>query len=112
VLRPQLPPCGRDRADDRVVARYLGGMPRVDVWDVYASLSGRDPSTLNDEQRRLIAVCVLRQELNSGGFDSYFRYRGGNSAPGRGEGAPDSSRPGLGRSTHRSDGPPWPGVPD
>jgi hypothetical protein len=41
---------------------------------------GRDPSTLNDEQRRLVAVCDLRQEVNSGGFDSYFRYRGGNSA--------------------------------
>jgi uncharacterized protein DUF4375 len=55
-------------------------MSPVDVWDVYASLSGRDPSTLNDEQRRLVAVCDLRQEVNSGGFDSYFRYRGGNSA--------------------------------
>jgi hypothetical protein len=71
----------RAPADDRVVARYFGGMPHVDVWDVYASLSGRDPSTLNDEQRRLVAVCVLRQAVNSGGFDSYFRYRGGNSAP-------------------------------
>jgi len=55
-------------------------VPQVDVWDVYANLSGRDLSTLNDEQRGLVAVCDLRQEVNSGGFDSYFRYWGGNSA--------------------------------
>jgi len=61
-------------------ARYLVAVPQVDVWDVYANLSGRDLSTLNDEQRGLVAVCDLRQEVNSGGFDSYFRYWGGNSA--------------------------------
>jgi hypothetical protein len=26
------------------------------------------------------AICDLRQEVNSGGFDSYFRYWGGDSA--------------------------------
>ena len=55
-------------------------VPQVDVWDVYATLSGRDRFTLNDEQRGLVAVCDLRQEVNSGGFDSYFRNWGGNSA--------------------------------
>ena len=61
-------------------ARYFVAVPQVDVWDAYATLSGRDRSTLNDEQRGLVAVCDLRQEVNSGGFDRYFRYGGGNSA--------------------------------
>ncbi len=31
----------------------------------------------------IAAICDLRQEVNSGGFDSYFRYWGGDSAPWR-----------------------------
>jgi hypothetical protein len=53
----------------------------ADVWDVYAQLSDRDPASLSDAQRRLVAVCDLRQEVNAGGFDNYFRTWGGNSAP-------------------------------
>lgn len=56
-------------------------MSATDVWDIYNILSERDRSSLNDAQRALVAVCDLRQELNSGGFDSYCRYWGGNSAP-------------------------------
>jgi hypothetical protein len=55
-------------------------MARVDVWEVYIELSARQRSTLNEAQRGLVAVCDLRQEVNSGGFDSYFRHRGGDSA--------------------------------
>jgi hypothetical protein len=55
-------------------------VPQVDVWDVYSTLSRPDRSTLNDVQRGLVAVCDLREEVNSGGFDRYFRYWGGNSA--------------------------------
>jgi hypothetical protein len=51
-----------------------------DVWDLYAQLSDADPSTLTEEQRGLIAVCDLRQEVNAGGFENYFRAWGGNSA--------------------------------
>ena len=56
-------------------------MSATDVWDVYNILLKRDRWSLSDAQRGLVAVCDLRQEVNSGGFDSYFRYWGGNSAP-------------------------------
>jgi hypothetical protein len=55
-------------------------MAHIDVWDVYRDLSARPRSTLNEAQRGLVAVCALRQEVNSGGFDFYFRYQGGDSA--------------------------------
>jgi len=53
----------------------------ADVWDVYGELSSRDPASLSERQRRLVAVCDLRQELNDGGFDHYFRAGGSNAAP-------------------------------
>jgi Domain of unknown function (DUF4375) len=55
-------------------------MAHSDVWDFYRELSARPRSTLNEAQRGLVAVCDLRQEVNSGGFDSYFRYQSGDSA--------------------------------
>ena len=55
-------------------------MAHIDVWEVYSKLSARQRSTLNEAQRGIVAVCDLRQEVNSRGFDSYFRYRGGDSA--------------------------------
>jgi Domain of unknown function (DUF4375) len=61
--------------------RSVALMADKDVWDVYSTLWGLERSTLNDTQRALVAVCDLRQEVNSGGFDAYFRYWGGNSAP-------------------------------
>lgn len=51
----------------------------VDVWDVYGQLAELDSSTLTPAQRGLIAVCDLRQEVNAGGFDNYFRAWGGNT---------------------------------
>lgn len=56
-------------------------MSPADVWDVYNTLSQHNRSSLNGDQRGLLAVCDLRQEVNSGGFDAYFRYWGGDSAP-------------------------------
>jgi Domain of unknown function (DUF4375) len=56
-------------------------MPNIEAWDAYGALSELEQSTLNGSQRALLAVCDLRQEVNSGGFDAYFRYWGGNTAP-------------------------------
>ncbi|NND01439.1 MAG: DUF4375 domain-containing protein [Acidimicrobiia bacterium] len=55
-------------------------MSETDVWDFYMSLSDRDREHLTAAQRDVAAICDLRQEVNSGGFDSYFRYWGGNTA--------------------------------
>lgn len=33
------------------------------------------------EQRLVFAINLLRQEVNSGGFELYFRYSGGNTGP-------------------------------
>ena len=35
---------------------------------------------MTDRQRAVLAICDLRQEVNSGGFDRYFRHYGGSSA--------------------------------
>ena len=51
-----------------------------DVWDLYGQLADQQRSTLTPAQRGLVAVCDLRQEVNAGGFDTYFRAWGGNSA--------------------------------
>lgn len=53
----------------------------ADVWDVYGDLSAREPASLTERQRRLVAVCDLRQEVNAGGFDHYFRSGAGSGAP-------------------------------
>ena len=52
-----------------------------DVWSVYERLLDRDWERLNEAQRAVVAICDLRQEVGSGGFDSYFRYAGGDHAP-------------------------------
>lgn len=51
------------------------------MWSLYGELSQADPASHSDVQRRLLAIMDLRQEVNAGGFDSYFREWGGNSAP-------------------------------
>ncbi len=56
-------------------------MPPVDAWTYYESMHGADRSRLSPVERSVLALCDLRQEVNSGGFDSYFRYWGGDSAP-------------------------------
>jgi hypothetical protein len=56
-------------------------MAVVDAWAYYESMQGAERTRLSAAQRSVLAVCDLRQEVNSGGFDSYFRYWGGDSAP-------------------------------
>jgi hypothetical protein len=53
----------------------------TDVWDFYGQYAESDRSALGERERQVLAICDLRQEVNSGGFDSYFRYWGGDTAP-------------------------------
>jgi hypothetical protein len=52
----------------------------TDVWDFYGQYAEADRSSLNERDRQVLAICDFRQEVNSGGFDSYFRYWGGDTA--------------------------------
>jgi hypothetical protein len=53
----------------------------VDIWDLYETYSTHDRrGDLTEEQSQLLAVCDFRQEMNSGGFDTYLRYWGADSA--------------------------------
>jgi len=52
----------------------------VDVWQFYETLSDETRQNLSEAQRAVAAICDWRQEVSSGGFDSYFRYWGGNTA--------------------------------
>lgn len=55
-------------------------MSTDDAWSQYEAFAEGDRSTLTPRQRDAFAICDLRQEVNSGGFDSYFRYWGGDTA--------------------------------
>lgn len=50
------------------------------MWETYEALSDGDRSALTAQQQMLFALLDLRREVNSGGFESYFRYWGGNTA--------------------------------
>lgn len=52
-----------------------------DAWDAYEGLRERDPAALTRDEQLLVALGEVRQEVNSGGFDRYFRYSGGGQAP-------------------------------
>lgn len=52
----------------------------IHMWDAYVEFGEGDRSVLPAEQQGLFAILDLRQEVNSGGFDSYFRYWGGDTA--------------------------------
>lgn len=52
----------------------------TDAWSFYVELGEQDRSALSEVHAQVAAICDLRQEVNSGGFDSYFRYWGGNTA--------------------------------
>lgn len=56
-------------------------MVRDGVWTFYESLAGSDRSRLTPLEQVIAAICDWRQEVNSSGFDSYFRYWGGDTAP-------------------------------
>jgi hypothetical protein len=51
------------------------------AWAVFESIFDRSPDELTPAELPLVAVCSVRQEVNSGGFDSYFRYSNGDTAP-------------------------------
>jgi hypothetical protein len=53
----------------------------MDGWNAYESLVGRDWDTLTDDERALVAVGTLREEVNNGGFDQYFFNSAGDLAP-------------------------------
>ncbi|WP_405063437.1 DMP19 family protein [Kribbella sp. NBC_01505] len=52
----------------------------IDAWAFYEEFAESDRSSLSERERQVLAVCDFRQEVNSGGFDSYFRYNGGDTA--------------------------------
>ncbi|WP_165956861.1 DMP19 family protein [Kribbella antibiotica] len=52
----------------------------IDAWAFYEQYAESDRSSLSERERQVLAVCDFRQEVNSGGFDSYFRYSGGDTA--------------------------------
>jgi hypothetical protein len=49
-------------------------MSATDVWALHEQLRARNPSSLTANQRLVLAFGEVRTEVNSGGFDSYFRY--------------------------------------
>ncbi|MEI2649192.1 MAG: DUF4375 domain-containing protein [Dermatophilaceae bacterium] len=53
----------------------------VEIWHFYEELGDRPRSELSTSMQGLAAICDLRQEVSSGGFDVYFRYWGGDTAP-------------------------------
>jgi hypothetical protein len=52
----------------------------TDVWEFYEQYAEEDRSLLGERDRQVLAICDFRQEVNSGGLDSYFRYWGGDTA--------------------------------
>jgi hypothetical protein len=50
------------------------------AWAAFERLQDRDVTLLTADELALVSVGSLRQEVNSGGFDCYFRYGGGDSA--------------------------------
>lgn len=53
----------------------------MDIWNLYDAYPTEESrGGLHEEQRQLLAVCDFRQEVNSGGFDSYLRYWGADTA--------------------------------
>ena len=55
-------------------------MPTPDVWKFYEALAETSRADLTSRQRGVAAICDLRQEVASGGFDCYFSYWGGDTA--------------------------------
>jgi hypothetical protein len=54
---------------------------RASCVDTHDGLRARDLASLTRDQQLLVALGEVRQEVNSGGFDRYFRYSGGGQAP-------------------------------
>ena len=56
-------------------------MPQQRAWELFERLGNANASDLSRDQLLLVALAGVRQEVNSGGFDSYFRYSYGKHAP-------------------------------
>lgn len=52
-----------------------------DVWTFYERVADEPRDRLTPTERAVAAVSDLRQEVNSGGFESYFSYSYGDEAP-------------------------------
>jgi Domain of unknown function (DUF4375) len=68
------------------------------VFEHLAELEATDTNSVEDmtpEQRLVFAFNFLRQEVNSGGFDAYFRYSGGDTAACAQQAVPSSAQGGL-----------------
>jgi hypothetical protein len=52
-----------------------------DVWAFYEELGESDRSGLSPLHAQIAAICDLRHEVRYGGFDEYFRYTAGDTAP-------------------------------
>lgn len=50
------------------------------VWDFYEAIALKPRTGLTRTEQTVAAICDLRQEINSGGFDAYFRYDWGDTA--------------------------------
>lgn len=55
-------------------------MGERDVWEFYEALDEESRDGLTPGEQAVAAICDFRQEVNSGGFDSYFRFWGGDTA--------------------------------
>lgn len=52
-----------------------------DAWSFYERRGAGTRDHLTERERQVAAICDLRQEVASGGFDSYLRYWGADTAP-------------------------------
>lgn len=61
--------------------RTIHPRPKDDAWSAYEAFGSTDRAAMSATWQAVFAICDLRQEVNSGGFDSYLRYWGGDTAP-------------------------------
>lgn len=60
---------------------FLKKAPVHSVWEFHFEVADGERDRLMPMERQVLAICDLRQEVGSGGFDRYFRYSGGDTAP-------------------------------
>lgn len=70
-----------------VLRRWLGSAgkggsasPVRSAWELYGAIGSGPRDKLNSQQRGLLAVCDLRQEVSADGFEGYFSAWGGDTA--------------------------------
>jgi len=49
-------------------------MTSPNVWTIFDQLRQRDPGSLSNDERLVLAFGEVRTEVNHGGLDSYLRY--------------------------------------